>query len=265
VRDASGREWSVKFGEEASPDTFASRLAWAAGYYVEPTYYVESGRIDGAYGLKRAKDEIGPGGVFHNARFQLRSKSPQFVPNVGWSWHKNPFAGTRELNGLKVIMMLTSNWDNKDIRDAKDRGTNTAIFRTGMGGDRYIYLVDDWGAAMGAWGRVWSRSKWNCADYRRQTPQFVKGVKNGDVQWGYHGQHTEDETRHIRVEDVRWLLRYLGRLTDRQIRDGLRASGASPGEVDCFASALSDRIGQLKSVARAGSDRPPLSAETGSD
>jgi hypothetical protein len=32
VRDANGREWDIKFGVEARPDTFCSRLAWAAGY-----------------------------------------------------------------------------------------------------------------------------------------------------------------------------------------------------------------------------------------
>jgi hypothetical protein len=249
VRDANRREWSVKFGEEASPDTFASRIAWAVGYYVEPAYYVESGRIDGAYGLKRARNEIGPACEFHSARFQLRAETPQFLSNVGWSWEKNPFTGTRELNGLKIIVMLTSNWDNKDVRDAETRGSNTAIFRASLDGDRYLYLIDDWGAAMGAWGRTWSRSKWNCADYRRQTPEFIKGTKDGYVKWGYRGQHTNDETRHIRVDDVRWLLRYLGRISDRQIREALRASGATPAQVDCFASTIGERISQLQSVA----------------
>ena len=45
----------------------------------------------------------------------------------GWAWHDNPFVGTHELNGLKILMMLVSNWDNKDVRDVA-RGSNTAIF-----------------------------------------------------------------------------------------------------------------------------------------
>ena len=45
----------------------------------------------------------------------------------GWAWHDNPFVGTPELNGLKILMMLMSNWDNKDVRDVA-RGSNTAIF-----------------------------------------------------------------------------------------------------------------------------------------
>src|SRR5579872_3689087 len=40
VRDDAGRQWAIKFGEEASPDSFASALVCAVGYYVEPSYYV---------------------------------------------------------------------------------------------------------------------------------------------------------------------------------------------------------------------------------
>jgi len=28
-----------------------------------------------------------------------------------WDWSKNPFKGTRELNGLKVMMVLLNNWN----------------------------------------------------------------------------------------------------------------------------------------------------------
>ena len=41
------REWSVKWGQEVKAETFASRLAWAAGYFVEPVYYFREGRIRG--------------------------------------------------------------------------------------------------------------------------------------------------------------------------------------------------------------------------
>src|SRR5207302_6623098 len=33
VRDGAGREWVVKLGKEAQPETAATRLVWAAGYY----------------------------------------------------------------------------------------------------------------------------------------------------------------------------------------------------------------------------------------
>ena len=44
VNDANDRQWVIKFGNEASPDTFCTRLAWAVGYYAEPNYFVPEGR-----------------------------------------------------------------------------------------------------------------------------------------------------------------------------------------------------------------------------
>src|SRR3954463_5770234 len=55
VRDANDRSWVVKFGSEASPDTFCTRLAWAVGYFAEPNYFVPEGVIDGARNLQRAR------------------------------------------------------------------------------------------------------------------------------------------------------------------------------------------------------------------
>jgi hypothetical protein len=250
VRDAAGHEWAVKFGLEASPDTFASCLAWAVGYYVEPTYYVAGGVFVGAHDLKRARHWIDADGHFRGGRFQLRSKNPEFLKDIDWSWSDNPFLGTHELNGLKVMMMLTSNWDDKDIRDAGDRGSNTAIFRLRR---HYIFFVDDWGGAMGAWGHVYSRSKWNAVDYAGQTKHFVRGVRDGEIEWGYHGQHTTEMTRGIHVSDLQWLLLFLGRITDRQLDEGLRASGAIPAEIATYVPAIRQRIEQLQSLV----DRAP--------
>lgn len=250
VKDGAGRHWSVKFGPEASPDTFATGLACILGYYVEPTYYIADGIILGAHNLNHAKHVIGQNGQFHGGRFQLRSKHPEFLKDVDWSWSNNPFLGTHALNGLRIIMMLTSNWDSKDIRDAVDRGSNTAVYRSGR---RYIFFVDDWGAAMGAWGNLATRSKWNAADYGEQTREFVRGIKDGEIQWGYHGAHTADITRGIRVGDVRWLLRYLGRVTDHQLAAGLRSSGATDKEISLYVPAIRLRIQQLQRIANSPS------------
>src|SRR3954453_18464231 len=40
VKDATDREWSVKFPPEASPEVAASRLLWGIGYHQPPIYYV---------------------------------------------------------------------------------------------------------------------------------------------------------------------------------------------------------------------------------
>jgi hypothetical protein len=243
VKDAAGRSWTVKFGGEASPDTFGARMAWAMGYYATPTYFLEEGTIGGVKNLQRAKDDIDKSGRFKAARFQLRSKEPKFLKYVTWSWEDNPFVKTPELGGLKVLMMLLSDWDNKDARDAESRGTNTGIYqRDGL----LYYFVDDWGGSMGSWGKYFTRDKWNADHFLKQSPDFVT-VKNGRLDWGYVGQHSsllKDVTR----DDVRWLLQYLGRVSDDQLRVGLTASGATLDERDKYVRALRQRIDMLKTV-----------------
>ena len=71
VRDARGHVWRAKWGDEVHTEAFATRLAWAAGYFVEVNYFVPSGRIDGANTLQRAGEYIAEDGAFRNARFEL--------------------------------------------------------------------------------------------------------------------------------------------------------------------------------------------------
>jgi hypothetical protein len=245
----------VKWGKEVHADVFGSRMAWACGYVAQPEYFVSSGQIVGVNKpLKRAAVEVHGDGRFRDARFQLRSDSPRFLKDAGWSWVNSPFRGMPQLNGLKVLMMLLSDWDNKDARD-EDRDSNLAVFvEPGPDGPRYLYFIADWGGAMGRWGKVMGRDKWDPQGFAAQTPDFVKGVHDGMVEWGYVGQRTSDQVNDIRVLDVQWLLQYLGRVTDDQLRAGLRASGATPDEEASFTASLRDRITQLQRVG--GTPRP---------
>ena len=251
VNDANGVKWVVKFGSEVNAETFAARVAWAAGYFVELNYFIPSGKVENLGELTRAKKYFSSDGSFTDARFETRPEKgiKKLDEEKSWSWVENPFIGTKELNGLKVVMMLTSNFDNKDVRDVK-RGSNTAIFRTPTGiGLEDRYLVTDWGGSMGKWGGFISREKWDCKGFSGQTKDFIKGVKGDIVEFGYSGQHSESFKNDIRVSDLKWLLQYVGRITDDQFRDGLRASGATPDEVECFTRSLRERINQMKRIA----------------
>lgn len=248
VKDATGRTWSVKWGGEVPGEIFASRLAWAAGYFVEPLYYVDSGRITGAKKLGRAASHIDKKGRFEKARFELRGANGRYLEEYDWTWEKNPFLGTPQLNGLKTLLMMVSNWDNKDGRQGG--GSNTGIFEQGSGpGRRWVYLVTDWGASMGKWGNVLRREKWNCEDFADQTEDFVKGVEDGEVKFGFSGNHSGGFKEGIRPSDAGWLMRQLGGVSDVQLRAGLRASGAADDEVDCFTRSLRARMNQLRRVA----------------
>jgi hypothetical protein len=201
--------------------------------------------ISGVHNITRAHDYVDDQGNFHDGRFQLRSNDPKYLENINWNWDQNPFLGTPQLNGLKIMMMLVSNWDDKDYRDAATRGANTAIYQHG---DRYIFFIDDWGASFGSWGKLLTRSKWNCLDYFNESHDFVKGLGIG-IEWGYTGQHTDLMKEGVRPSDVKWLMTYLGRITDDQMRTGLVTSGATDEENHNCLDGLRMRIGQLRTVA----------------
>jgi len=242
VTDARGIPWNVKWGDEARPSVFCTRLMWACGYVVQPEYFLKSGRIGGVHDLTRAKSHIGDDGSFVNARFQQRPDSPEFLDGYQWTWTKNPFMGTREIQGLKILSQLVSNWDTKQ--------SNLAMFlddRTGT--PRYLYFIADWGATLGRWGNLLTWSRGDCKGFASQTPDFVKRAKDGSLQWGFNGKNRDDITSDITVEDIRWLLQYLGGITDDQIRTGLLASGNTPEDVRCYAQALRNRIQQLQQIA----------------
>jgi hypothetical protein len=251
VLDASNREWRVKWGAEVRAETFGTRLAWALGYFAEQTHFVPDGTILGASELRRASEFVGEGGAFQEARFELsESGVEKHFDAHSWAWNDNPFVGTRELNGLKILMMLLSNWDNKDVRDVA-RGSNTAIFEYRI--RKHLrearYLIIDWGAALGPWGsNIVQRGRWDPDAFAAQNDSLIAGVEGETVRWGYQGQRTADLTDGITRADVRWFCRYAGALSEAQIREALRASGATDDEVDCFTAALRSRIDILRAV-----------------
>ncbi len=259
VKDAQQRLWIVKWAEEINSETFASRLAAALGFFARPTFFLKEGRIEGVRGLRRAGPHVEDDGTFRSAAFKMISDDMPYLAGANWAWTDNPFLeteqGRRHLNGLKIVVMLTSNWDAKDARDVR-QGVNTAIYRA-TGGDRTVrllYAMDDWGASMGRWGNAFTREKWDCPGYEDQTPDFVKGVDDGLVQWGFTGKNAKDVTEGVTVEDVRWLLQYLSGIKDQQIEAALKSSGADAEEVTCFSRAIRERIRQLQEVA--GLSRP---------
>ena len=266
VRDAAGRLWRVKWGHEAKPESFAVRFASALGYFAEVTHFVPGGEIVEAVDLQRAKDCIGEQGAFTDARFELEDPAVRMhFDEHSWAWNDNPFLGTPQLQGLKIVNMLLSNWDTKDRRDVS-RGSNTAIFeyRVSRWGREARYLITDWGGAMGKWGsNVVSRGRWDVDGFEAQTQAFVTGVTNGFVNFGYQGQRTGEIARGITVEEAAWFYGYAGRLTEAALRDGLTSCGASDEEAARFASALLDRIQQIGAATGCITEDPRRTIKAG--
>jgi hypothetical protein len=236
VKDANGVPWLVKFGEEVKAENFASRIAWVAGYFAAPTYFVSQGKIDGVTSLGRAAAFV-KDGMFQDARFQLKDDK-LYEGAKGWSLDDSQWKGSRELAGYKVLMILLSNWDVKP--------QNLFILN---GGSDQLYALTDWGATMGRPAELSGRSKWDCKRYSADSEHLVDGVDNNFVVFNYQGKQGNQILRNIGVQDVSWVMERLGKLSDAQIEAALKASGATPEEVSCFAPAFRSRLTQLAAVA----------------
>ena len=238
VKDEKGREWSVKFGAEARPETAASRIIWAAGYHVDQNYFVKEAHIEGRGGFD-----------VWDVRFEREDDG--FKTLGQWSWMSNTFSGKREMQALKVLMALINNWDIKDV--------NNKIIRPNKesGGDRNvrIYYVSDLGGTLGATGNAIRKiplfanapagSKGRPDGYANQT--FIDGVQNGKVVFHYEGKNGK-VLEGISVEDARWTGDLLGRLSDKQLSDAFRAGGFTDAEVAIYVRAMRGRINQLKNL-----------------
>ena len=242
VSDSNGRSWSVKFGPEVKAETFATRIVWAMGYYSDASWYVPRGRITGAPTSGRLTEHVDDRGEFTDARFEYRDSTCRWIPEKAWSWKENPFAGSDQLNGLKVLVMLLSNWDHKDEDDGD---SNTGVLQCR---GRQLYYITDWGGSMGKWGRKFFHNKWDCEGFAEQTPEFIKGVDGNEVKFGFTSGRGGDEFKSgMTLANVRWITRLLARLTDKEIRAGLVASGADEHEATHFMQSLLARMQALTS------------------
>ena len=131
VVDEQGVRWKAKLGEETKSETAATRLVWAAGYFTDEDYYLSELRVEKMPKLHRGGQFVSKGGVVHGVRLERKVKGQKKAGN--WSWFKNPFEGTKELNGLKVMMALMNNWDLKEVNNAI---YDEAGWRTSLCGQR---------------------------------------------------------------------------------------------------------------------------------
>ena len=227
IRDASGRVWVAKIADESQAEVAANRLLYGVGYRTEIDYLAPKLTIPGRGTFTNVRLEARPAGVDRDSR---------------WKWDANPFLGTQEFKGLRIMMALINNWDLKD--------SNNAILR--MRGSAQ-YVVSDLGSSFGKLPYASSpilnrfgRSVNDPVDFANST--FIHDVEpNGEVDF-YYKAKGKDLLKGITVEDAHWIGSQLSRLSDRQIRDAFRAANYSNSEIDLLASAVKNRIQQLNNL-----------------
>jgi len=251
VEDARGVKWRVKLGEEAQAETAASRLVWAAGYNAEESYYLDRANIEGLKKLSRGQKYVN-GQSVQGARFEPRRDN--IKRGKEWDWNKNPFKNTRELNGLKTMMVVLNNWDvfKKNNRVLHDKES---------GEDKYT--VTDLGATLGAAAGIGGgRSKNNVQGYERK--RLVRNVDGDNVKFNYdvrpkglgllsivyppyymRQRKATNTMQKVPLDHAAWMGGILGQLSDDQLRDSFRAAGYDRAKQDAYVRALRNRINEL--------------------
>jgi hypothetical protein len=221
VYDAENHEWKIKIGEEAQPEIVASRLLWAIGFHQPPLYLVHDVQLDGG----RAQDSG------HPARFRAEFG---YKTEADWTWHQNPYVGTRQMNGLLVAQLIVNNWDIK--------GTQNRIYAMGNAAapPKRRFVVQDLGAALGktAWP-VGTRGKID--DFESQ--RLIRRVVNGRIEFDYHARHKE-LFEHVTAADVVWVSKLFAQLTDQQWRDAFRAADYSDEITTRFVAKLKAKVAE---------------------
>ncbi|MGA9885169.1 MAG: hypothetical protein WBQ34_15750 [Candidatus Acidiferrales bacterium] len=246
VVDAHGTRWRVKLGAEPQAETAATRLLWAAGYFVHEDYYMAELKVRDLPKLHRGNEYVSEGGVVHRARLERRPKDEKKIGD--WSWFKNPFVNTKALDGLRVMMCLINNWDlNAD---------NNSIYVSD--GERR-FLVSDVGASFGSTGNYFTRSKSNLRGYAKSKfiedmngsyvdfvmhsrPLFIEAI---DVPYYQSRSHMEDVGKQIPEADARALGEKLSQLSESQLGDCFRAAGYSPKQIEGYTRVVRKRIAEL--------------------
>ncbi len=252
VRDDQGVKWKLKLGAEAQPETVASRLTWAVGYFANEDYFLRDVQVrEFPAHVHRGQKMIGPGGAMHNVRLKRYLKDEEKVGT--WSWRHDPFSGSRQINGLRVMMAVINNWDLKD--------ENNSVYEDG---DERVYMVSDLGSSFGTAGLSWphERAKGNLQSYAHSgfitkvTPEFVD-FRDPAIPSSLYVFHPKEFFSRIRLRwigkhipraDAKWMGQLLARLSTSQIHDAFRAAGYSQSEIDGFTKVLEHRISELSAL-----------------
>ncbi len=236
VRDASGKKWVVKVGNEAQPETVATRLVWAAGYPTEVNYLVPCVQIVNAPKPRKKVERCEGDRGYANVRFEARPEDYKRLEV--WSWNKNPFKGTKEFAGFVVLMGLLNNWDLKD-------SNNKIVYVPAEGGGELRYVVSDLGATFGKTGNFITHSRNEPEKYVKTG--FVDKVEGGFVRFDYSGKNGGLFDA-VTVEQARWIGDLLSKLSEEQVKDAFRAANYKPEEIEALAQEVMGRINALRSL-----------------
>jgi hypothetical protein len=224
VRDEDGIRWGVKLGNEAKPEVAATRLVWAVGYFTNEDYYLPELKVGGLQ-LKRGQELIDHSKI-NGVRLKRHNKGEHQIAN--WGWDKNPFVGSKELDGLKVMMEVICNVDLKSL--------NQHVYDENAEEQRYI--AADLGSSFGMCGKTIFYTKGKLKDFQSKPLIQNAGPEYVDF-WRF---------KHVPREHAKWIGGYLAQLSDTQISDAFRAAGFTPQEIEGYTKKVREKINELNQL-----------------
>ena len=179
-------------------------------------------------------------GTFENVRLEARPENIKRLDE--WKWKENPFVGTKELQGLKMMMVFMSNWDVLDLQ-------NKVL---AVNGENH-YIVSDLGATFGKLGGnnfpiIYRLGRKTGSPEHFEDTKLVRFVEDGEVELAYKGKN-RGVFKGFTVDDARWLAGLLTQLSDKQIGDAFRAANYNAEEVATFTGAVRSKITELQLAA----------------
>jgi hypothetical protein len=79
VVDQDGVGWRVKMGPESRPETVASRLVWAVGYFANEDYFMPVLHVEKMERLRRGRNLVSPESNVYNARLKRHLKNEKKI------------------------------------------------------------------------------------------------------------------------------------------------------------------------------------------
>jgi len=231
VVDPSGHKWSAKLPPEATTEVVASRLLWGVGYHQPPIYYVGRWSAEGS----NEKNPQLPA-RFREAKPDLHGLDA----GLAWSYYRGPFVGTRQQNGLLVLMAMLGNSDIKDEQNV------IYHLKEPFEGAARWYVARDLGQSLGRTGVI-DAPRGDLKVFE-ETP-FIKGMSGPYVRFDWRGRHGV-LLDHITPDDVHWISERLQRLTDQQWQDAFRAGGYAPEVANRFIRRFKQKIQEGLAVGR---------------
>jgi hypothetical protein len=243
ARDVAGKRFTVEAGREAKPEVAASRLLWAAGYMADEDYLVRVARVNGLQ-MRNMKRYLHRDALW-DTRFVRRVDGRS---KLGiWLWKKNAFTGTRELNGMRVMLALLNCWDLRDENNlvVQDAATGNQEFRVsglaasfGKARPRFLRRKAKDDPKSYARSNFITKRTETYVDFATPSRSFnplALFSRGGSVWVG----------RNVPRKDAKWIGSILGQLSHLQIEDAFWAAGYTADEVNLFANVVDARIHAL--------------------